>query len=26
MDNKMVILMDPIEYNGPTTVFKNRNR
>ena len=26
MDNKMVILMDPIEYNGPSTVFKNRNR
>ena len=23
---KMVILMDPIEYNGPTTVFKNRTR
>ena len=26
MDNKMVILMDPIEYNGPNTVFKNRSR
>ena len=26
MDNKMVILVDPIEYNGPSTVFKNRNR
>ena len=26
MDNKMVILMDPIEYNGPSTIFKNRNR
>ena len=26
MDEKMVILMDPIEYNGPSTVFKNRNR
>ena len=26
MDNKMVILIDPIEYNGPTSVFKNRNR
>ena len=26
MDNKMVILMDPIEYNGPKTIFKNRNR
>ena len=26
MDNKMLVLMDPIEYNGPTTVFKNRNR
>ena len=26
MDNKMLVLMDPIEYNGPTTVFKNRTR
>ena len=26
MDNKMLVLMDPIEYNGPSTVFKNRNR
>ena len=26
MDGKIVILMDPIEYNGPSTVFKNRNR
>ena len=26
MDNKMVILMDPIEYNGPNTIFKNRSR
>ena len=26
MDNKMVILIDPIEYNGPKTIFKNRNR
>jgi len=26
MENKMLILMDPIEYNGPTTVFKNRTR
>ena len=23
MDNKMVVLMDPIEYNGPNTIFKN---
>ena len=22
----MLVLMDPIEYNGPTTVFKNRTR
>ena len=26
MDNKMVILIDPIEYNGPKAVFKNRSR
>ena len=26
MENKMLVLMDPIEYNGPTTVFKNRTR
>ena len=26
MDDKMVILMDPIEYNGPNTIFKNRSR
>ena len=26
MDNKMVVLMDPIEYNGPNTIFKNRSR
>ena len=26
MENKMIVLMDPIEYNGPTTVFKNRTR
>ena len=26
MDSKMVVLIDPIEYNGPSTVFKNRNR
>ena len=26
MDEKMVILMDPIEYNGPNTIFKNRSR
>ena len=26
MDNKMVILIDPIEYNGPKKIFKNRNR
>ena len=26
MDNKMIVLMDPIEYNGPSTVFKNRTR
>ena len=26
MDNKMVVLMDPIEYNGPNSVFKNRSR
>ena len=26
MDNKMLVLMDPIEYNGPSTVFKNRTR
>ena len=26
MDDKMVILLDPIEYNGPNNVFKNRSR
>ena len=26
MDNKMVVLLDPIEYNGPNSVFKNRSR
>ena len=26
LDNKMLVLIDPIEYNGPTTVFKNRTR
>ena len=26
MDNKILVLMDPIEYNGPSTVFKNRTR
>ena len=26
MDNKIVILIDPIEYNGPNTIFKNRSR
>ena len=26
MDEKMVILMDPIECNGPNTIFKNRSR
>ncbi len=26
LDKKMVILMDPYEYNGPTDVFKNRSR
>ena len=26
MDNKMVVLMDPIEYNGPNNIFKNRSR
>ena len=26
MDNKMVVLIDPIEYNGPTKIFKNRSR
>ena len=26
MDNKMVVLMDPIEYNGPKTIFKNRSK
>ena len=26
MDSKMVILIDPIEYNGPNTIFKNRSR
>ena len=26
MDNKMVILIDPIEYNGPKKIFKNRTR
>ena len=25
MDDKMVVLMDPIEYNGPNTIFKNRS-
>ena len=24
--DKMVILTDPIEYNGPTAIFKNRNK
>ena len=24
--DKMVILMDPIEYNGPTSIFRNRNK
>jgi len=26
LDKKMVILMDPYEYNAPTEVFKNRSR
>ncbi len=26
LDNKMIILMDPYEYNGPSEVFKNRSR
>ena len=26
MENKIVILMDPIEYNGPNSIFKNRSR
>ena len=26
MDSKMVVLMDPIEYNGPKTIFKNRSK
>ena len=26
LDEKIVILMDPIEYNGPNSVFKNRSR
>ena len=26
MDNKMVILIDPIEYNGPKKIFKNRSK
>jgi hypothetical protein len=26
LDRKMVILMDPYEYNGPNDIFKNRNR
>ena len=26
MDDKMVILLDPIEYNRPNNVFKNRSR
>ena len=26
MENKMVVLMDPIEYNGPNSIFKNRSR
>ena len=26
MDDKMVILLDPIEYNGPNNIFKNRSR
>ena len=26
LDNKMLVLIDPIEYNGPSTVFKNRTR
>ena len=26
LDRKMVILMDPYEYNGPNEIFKNRSR
>lgn len=26
LDRKMVILMDPYEYNAPSDVFKNRSR
>ena len=26
MDKKILILMDPIEYNGPNKIFKNRKR
>ena len=26
LDNKMVILLDPYEYNAPSEVFKNRSR
>jgi hypothetical protein len=25
-DQKSVILLDPLEYNGPEDIFKNRNR
>jgi kinesin family protein 18/19 len=26
LDRKMVILLDPYEYNGPNEIFKNRSR
>jgi kinesin family protein 18/19 len=26
MDRKMVVLIDPYEYNGPNDIFKNRSR
>jgi kinesin family protein 18/19 len=26
LDNKVVILLDPFEYNGHTEIFKNRSR
>lgn len=26
LDKKLVILIDPYEYNGPSDVFKNRSR
>ena len=26
MEKKIVVLMDPIEYNGPNSIFKNRSR